>query len=153
MDLKSMLLPEKVVSFDFPGCKGFIVDLAFLSKESNQQLWKKCQRQKIDSKTRHAQEVLDEDLFLELYTRSVVKGWKGLKLKYLRELVLAEVPEDMEEKELDYSEENALTLIQSSNIFDNWVGEVISDISNFTMRSSAQSSVKSKSTSKKQDQD
>jgi hypothetical protein len=153
MDLKSMLLPEKVVSFDFPGCNGFTVDLAFLSKESNQQLWKKCQRQKIDSKTRQAREVLDEDLFLELYTRSVVKGWKGLKLKYLKELVLADIPEDMEEKELDYSEENALTLIQSSNIFDNWVGEVISDIANFTMKSSEKSSTESKNTSKKPVQD
>lgn len=153
MDLKSMLLPEKVVTFDFPGCEGFTVDLAFLSKESNQQLWKKCQRQKIDSKTRKQLEEFDDELFLELYTRSVVKGWKGLKLKYLRELLLVDIPEDKENDELNYSEENALTLVQSSNIFDNWVGEVISDIANFTTNNSMKKSVVSKSTSKSPDQD
>lgn len=148
-----MLLPEKVVTFDFPGCEGFTVDLAFLSKESNQQLWKKCQRQKIDSKTRKQLEEFDDELFLELYTRSVVKGWKGLKLKYLRELLLVDIPEDKENDELNYSEENALTLVQSSNIFDNWVGEVISDIANFTTNNSMKKSVVSKSTSKSPDQD
>ena len=153
MDLKSMLLPEKVVTFEFPGCEGFMVDLAFLSKESNQQLWKKCQRQVIDSKSRKAREEFDDELFLELYTRAVIKGWKGLKLKYLKELVLADVPEDKEEDELNYSEDNALTLIQSSNIFDNWVGEVISDIANFTTNNSKKKSSVSKTMSKKPDQD
>lgn len=153
MDLKSMLLPEKVVTFEFPGCDGFEVDLAFLSKESNQQLWKKCQRKVIDSKTRQSREEFDDELFLELYTRAVVKGWKGLKYKYLSEIVLADIPDGTEEKELEYSQENALTLIQSSNIFDNWVGEVISDIANFTTKNSTKKSSKSKVTSKNQDQD
>lgn len=134
MDLKSLLLPEKVVTFDFPGCKDFKVDLAFLSKESNQKLWKKCQRPVFDHKTRKANDEFDEDMFLELYTAAVVKGWKGFKYKYLKDLVLVEIPDGSEDKELDYSETNALTLIKSSSIFDNWVGEVISDISNFTTK-------------------
>ena len=148
-----MLLPEKVVSFEFPGCEEFKVDLAFLSKESNQQLWKKCQRQVIDSKTRKARDEFDEDLFLDLYTRAVVKGWSGFKYKYLPELVLADIPEGKDEEELDYSHENALTLIKSSNIFDMWVGEVISDIANFTTKNSEKKLSKSKVTSKSQDQD
>lgn len=150
MDLQSILLPERVVSFEFPGCPGFEVDLAFLSKESNQQLWKKCQRKIIDSKTRQSREEFDEDLFLQLYTKSVVKGWRGFKLKYLNEIVLAELSAEDLDRELDYSEENALTLIKSSNIFDNWVGETISDIANFTTKPSQTKLTKSKTTSKNQ---
>ena len=140
MDLKTMLLPEKTVTFDFPGCEGFKVDLAFLSKESNQAIFKKCQVQKFDTKTRQATTELDDELFLKLYVNSVIKGWKGLKLKYLKELVLVEVPASKEDEELEYSEDNALELMKNSNIFDTWIGEVISDLANFTKSSSAMKS-------------
>ena len=49
MDLNTMLLPEKVVTFDFPGCEGLTFDLAFLSKESNQELYKKCVKNKFNT--------------------------------------------------------------------------------------------------------
>lgn len=131
-NLKSMLLPEKKVTFDFPGCEGFKVDLAFLSKESNQAIYKKCQRKEFDTATRQPIEVFDDDLFLTVYVKSIIKGWKGLKLKYLTELVLVEVPEDQEEDELEYNDDNALNLMKNSVIFDNWVAAQISDLGNFT---------------------
>lgn len=135
MELKNMLLPEKTVTFDFPGCKGFKIDLTFLSKESNQKIFKKCQKQEIDPKTRKPVEKFDDDLFLELYVGAIIKGWTGLKLKYLEELVLLDVPEDQEDDELEYSSENALELMRNSVIFDNWISEVISDLANFTQSS------------------
>ena len=135
MDLNSMLLPEKTVTFDFPGCDGFTVDLAFLSKESNQTIYKKCQRTQIDPKTRQPFEKFDDDLFLSIYVKSILKDWSGLKLKYLKELVLVSVPEDQEEDELEFTEENALSLMKNSVVFDNWISEVISDLGNFTSSS------------------
>lgn len=135
MDLNSMLLPEKTVTFDFPGCDGFTVDLAFLSKESNQTIYKKCQRTQIDPKTRQPFEKFDDDLFLSIYVKSILKSWSGLKLKYLKELVLVSVPENEEEDELDFTEENALSLMKNSVVFDNWISEVISDLGNFTSSS------------------
>ena len=140
MDLQSMLLPEKVVSFDFPGCPDFEVKLAFLSKESNQAIFKKCQVQKFDSKTRQPITEFDDELFLQLYVKAVIKGWKGLKLKYLRDLVLVEVPANKEDEELEYSEDNALELMKNSTIFDNWISEVISDLGNFTKNNSKKKS-------------
>jgi hypothetical protein len=134
MDLKSMLLSEKVVTFDFPGCEGLTFDLAYLSKESNQALYKKCQRTKFDTKTRQAIEEFDDELFLELYVKSIVKGWKGFKVKYVNELVLADVGDDVE-KELAFSDDNALELMRSSTIFDTWVTEVLSDLGNFSSNS------------------
>lgn len=132
MELKSMLLPEKTVTFDFPGCEGFKLDLTFLSKESNQALYKKCQKTVINPKNRQPMEEFDDELFLDLFVRAILKGWTGLKLKYLKELVLVEVPEEQQEEELEYSEDNALHLMKNSVIFDNWISEVISDLGNFT---------------------
>ena len=134
MDLKSMLLPEKVVSFDFPGCEGLVFDLAFLSKESNQALYKKCQRTKFD-RNRNEIEEFDDELFLQLYVKSIVKGWKGFKMKYVIELVLAEPGDDLD-AELNFSDENALELMKNSTIFDSWISGVISDLGNFTLKGS-----------------
>jgi hypothetical protein len=133
MDLQSMLLPEKVVTFDFPGCDGLTFDLAYLSKESNQALYKKCNKTKIDTRTRQAIEEFDDDLFLQLYVKSIVKGWKGFKLKYVNELVLADTGEDPE-AELEFSDENALVLMKASTVFDNWISGVIGDLGNFTSK-------------------
>lgn len=143
MDLKSMLLPEKVVSFEFPGCEGLTFDLAFLSKESNQALYKKCQKTKFDARTRQPIEEFDDELFLELYVNSIIKGWKGFKMEHLKQLVLADVPA---EGELDYTPENALELMKASTVFDNWVSEVISDLGNFSSSSTTGKSVGSKPT-------
>jgi len=146
MDLKSMLLSEKIVTFDFPGCDGLTFDLAFLSKESNQTLYKKCQTPKFDNKTRQPIDVFDDELFLQLYVKSIVKGWKGFKFKYINELVLADIGQDPE-AELAFTDENALDLMKNSTIFDNWISEVLSDLGNFTTNSLAKKSVESKVTS------
>lgn len=148
-----MLLPEKKVTFEFPGCEGFNIDLCFLSRESNQVLLKKCQKTIIDPKTRQPREEFDEDLFLQLYTRAIVKGWTGLKLKYLKELVLIDVQEEDEEDELEYTESNALELMKNSAILDGWITDMLKDLANFTKSSSTKSVKKSKATSKSQAQD
>ena len=135
-----MLLPEKVVSFDFPGCEGLKFDLAYLSKDSSQTLMKKCQKPKIDLKTRQPIEEFDDELFLQLYVRAILKGWTGLKLKYLKELALVAVPEEDEEKLLPFTEENALELMKNSTIIDNWVSGVITDLGKFTMSNSKEKS-------------
>ena len=132
MDLKSMLLPEKTVTFDFPGCDGFKVDLTYLSKESNQDIVKKCTRTEFDPRTRQPIEKFDDDLFLKVYVKSIVKNWEGLKLKYLKELVLLSVPVDQEDDELEYSDDNALDLMKNSVVFDNWVSGIISDLGKFS---------------------
>lgn len=137
-----MLLPEKKVTFDFPGCEGFKIDLCFLSRESNQAILKKCQKSAIDPKTRQPITDFDDELFLQLYVKSIIKGWKGLKLKYLKELVLVDVPEDKEEEELEYSESNALDLMKNSAILDGWVTDMLKDLENFTKSNSTKKSTK-----------
>ena len=149
MDLKSMLLPEKVVTFDYPGCDGFSVDLVFLSKETQQDLIKKSTNTKFNPRTRKPEETFDDELFLQLYVKAIIRGWKGLKLKHLNELVLADIGSQDPEAELDYSEENAIELMKASQAFDNWVSDMIGDLGNFTKSSTIKKSEKSKPTLQK----
>jgi hypothetical protein len=89
---------------------------------------------KFNRKTRAYEESLNDEKFVKLFTRRTVKGWKGLKLKYLQDMLLVEYPEDKAETELEYSTENSLTLVENSTEFDNWLNEVVFDLENFRSR-------------------
>lgn len=130
--LQSLLTPSKEVEVDFPGFDGFKVKIAFLSREELIKLRKNCVTTKFDKKSRLPVEEMNEDLFLKNYVASVVKGWSGLKFKYLQDLILVNTDGINLEDELEYSEENALTLMKNSGEFDALVTDVTSDLSNFT---------------------
>ena len=148
MELKSILLPEKVVTFEYPGLDGLEFDLAFLSKDSNQDILKKCTITRFNPKFQRTDEELDDEKFLEMYVAAIVKNWRGFKMKYLSEFVIADFSDFDDDQELDYSQENALTLMKSSTTFDNWVSKQIGEIKNFTKQDSKKKSIKSKDTSK-----
>lgn len=130
--LQSLLTPSKEVEVDFPGFDGFKVKIAFLSREELIKLRKNCVTTKFDKKSRLPVEEMNEELFLKNYVASVVKGWSGLKFKYLQDLILVNTDGINLEDELEYSEENALTLMKNSGEFDALVTDVTSDLSNFT---------------------
>ena len=87
-------------------------------------------------KNRQPVEELDDKLFLKLYVAAAIKGWSGLKYKYLNDLAPVEIAEEDMDKLLPYSEENALSLMESSANFDSYVSETVSDLSAFTKGSS-----------------
>ena len=66
---------------------------------------------------------------------ATVKGWKGLNLEYLEDLLLVDLSGQDPQKELDFSEENALQLVENSTEFDNWLNEVVFDLDNFRTKS------------------
>ncbi len=131
MELKSLLVDSKTAWVEFPGMEGFEVELANLSRKELVNLRKKCTTNKFDRKTRAFNEELDEGKFLSEFTKAVVKGWKGLKLKYLEDILLVDLSGQDSEKEMDYSYENAKVLVENSAEFDNWLNEVVFDLENF----------------------
>ena len=133
VSLKNLLTPSKTVSIDYPEYDGFIVDICYLAREELVKLRNRCVSQKLNRKTRGFEEMLDEEKFLTEYTMAVIKGWKGLKLKYLQSMVLIDSSGINSEDELPYSQENAELLMQNSSGFDQWVTEVTQDLENFTM--------------------
>ncbi len=131
MDLKQLMVDTKAVWIDFPGLKGFEVEVVNLSRKELTGLRKKCTSTKFDRKTRQAVEDLDEDKFVSEFSRAVLKNWKGLTLAHLETLLLVDIEGKDGESELDYSEENAETLVSSSTEFDTWLNEVVFDLDNF----------------------
>ena len=140
MDLKSLLVDSKTTWVEFPGLDGFEVELANLSRKELIALRKRCTQNKFNRKTRAFEEVLDDDKFVKEFTDSTVKTWKGLRLKYLEDLVLVELGNNEPESMLPYSQENAQQLVENSNEFDNWLNEVVFDLENF--RSAEQAKAK-----------
>ena len=88
VSLASLMTPSKTVTIDYPDMEGFSVQLTYLAREELLKVRSKCIKQKFNKKTRAFEEALDEDKFLEVYVEAVIKGWKGLKYKYLEQLLL-----------------------------------------------------------------
>ena len=130
ISLNSLLVPSKEVESEYPGMPGFKVNLTFLSREMLVSIRKKST--KTTFKNRQAVEELDDELFLKLYVAATVKGWSGFKYAYLEKLAPVDLSGKDPETLLDYSEENALTIMKSSTDFDAFVSDVVSDLGNFS---------------------
>ena len=135
MELKSLLVDTKTVWVEFPGLDEFEVELANLSRKELVALRKKCTQNKFNRKTRAFEESLDDDKFVKEFSMATVKGCKGLKLEYLEDLLIVDLSGQDPQKELDFSEENALQLVENSTEFDNWLNEVVFDLDNFRTKS------------------
>ena len=131
MELKSLLVDTKTTWVEFPGLDNFEVELANLSRKELVALRKRCTTNKFNRKTRAFEEQLDDEKFVKEFTEATVKGWKGLKLKYLEDLVLVDISKQDPEKQLEYSNENAHQLVENSSEFDNWLNEVVFDLEHF----------------------
>ena len=137
MDLKSLLVDSKTTWVDFPGLDGFEVELANLSRKELVNLRKKCTSNKFNRKTRAFEEVLDDEKFVKEFAGATVKNWKGLKLSYLEDLILVDLKGQDLNKEMEYTFENALVLVENSSEFDNWLNEVVFDLENFRSKEPA----------------
>ena len=145
------MTPSKTVSIEFPGMEGFEVDLCYLAREELIKLRKRTITTKFNRRTHQPEEVLDEDKFLTEYTAAVIKGWKGLKISYLEELLLVDTEGLDSNQELPYSAEEAEILMRNSNTFDTWVTEAVSDLENFTRNRSPNALEKLRQTSSEQE--
>lgn len=134
LSLKSLLVPSKSVEVEYPGMPGFVISLAFLSRETLLNIRKKST--KTSFKNRQPVEEFNEDLFLQLYVEASVKGWKGFKLTYLEQLAPVDLTGQDLDNELEFTAENALFLMKNSSNFDAFVSEQVSDLGNFSKTSS-----------------
>ena len=132
ISLASLMTPSKTVSVDFPGYDGMTVSLTYLAREEMLKLRKRCITTKFNKKTHQPEEELDDEKFLTEYCKSVIQGWKGLKFRYLEELLLVDVSSLAPEDELPYTQENAELLMKNATNFDSWVTDTVGDLENFT---------------------
>ena len=144
MELKSLLVDSKTTWVEFPGLDGFEVELANLSRKELIALRKRCTSNKFNRKTRAFEEKLDEEKFIVEFTDATVKNWKGLKLKFLEDLVLVDLKGQDPNNQLEFSGENAQQLVENSNEFDNWLNEVVFDLEHFRTEEQSESPRKAK---------
>ena len=137
MDLKKLVVDSKAVWVDFPGLSGFQVEVANLSRKELNSVRKRCTVQKFDRKTRGVVETLDEEKFVKEFTKATVKNWKGLTLEHLETLILIDTDNQDLTKEVEYTQDNAEVLVNSSTEFDTWLNEVVFDLDNFRSRPKA----------------
>jgi hypothetical protein len=135
ISLKSLLVPSKNVEVEYPGMPDFKIQLAFLSRETLQNIRKKAT--KTSFKNRQPVEELNDELFLELYVKATIKGWSGFKLAYLEQLAPVDLSGQDLDAELEYSEENALYLMKNSTNFDTFISEQVTDLGNFSTNKSS----------------
>ena len=147
MELKSLLVDSKTTWVEFPGLDGFEVELANLSRKELTSLRKKCTINKFNRKTRQFEDELNDDKFILEFTRATVKNWKGFKLEYLHDLLLVDLKGQDPETQLEFSEENALQLVENSSEFDNWLNEVVFDLENFRSTEQGKNTEKTKTIS------
>lgn len=136
MDLAKLIVPSKAIWAQYPGMPDFEVQLAYLTRDELMKLREKAVTKKINRKTRTPEEEVDNDLFQDLYIKSVILDWRGLKYKYLGKLVPVDLSavEDLD-GELGYTEDNAKLLMKNGVDFDAWVTEMLDDVANFTKTS------------------
>lgn len=132
VSLSSLMTSTKTVEFDFPDYEGFKVSLCFLAREEMLRLRKVCSTTKFDRSVRQPVESFDEDKFMVEYCKAAIKGWSGLKYKYLEELLLVDLSDIDPEDCLPYTQENAVELMKNAEFFDRWVTSTQTELANFT---------------------
>jgi len=138
---------ETTVDVEFPEIDGFVISLAYLNRDDLMKIRNRSLSYKFNKRTRQREEEVDNDKFLEEYTKKAIKGWKGLYVKDLPQLL----PIDMENADpneaIEYNETEALELIKNSTVFDQFITDSMQDYEQFTIEKKEQEIKNSKSTS------
>ena len=132
INLSNLAIETREVSVDYPGFDGFNVTIAYVSRHTSAKIHRECQVTKIDKKSRLPYQELDQDKFLARFCSEAIKGWSGLTYEYLDELMLVDLSEVKDtSKTIEYSEDNAITLVRNSVSFDNWVKDTVFELDSF----------------------
>ena len=114
------------------GFDGFEVKLRYLSKEDINKIRQAATRVNFTSRSRVRTDELDSELFIREFIKATVVEWKGFTLKIASQLLPIVIPEGVSDDEpIDFSLEEALTLVKESSFFDNWLNEVVFDLQTF----------------------
>ena len=130
--IKNMIAKETTTWVEFPDVDGFEVNLRFLTREELTKIRNASLTYKFNKRTRQREEEVDNDKFLEHYAEKAIAGWKGLKVKHLPVLLPVDISSMDANENIDYSEEEALELLRSSTVFDQFVTDAMNDFEQFS---------------------
>lgn len=132
MNLKDITLETKTVTVPFDGLDGFNITISAISRELSRKIRAESEITKLDPKHKITVQELDQELFVNKFAAAAIKGWTGLKYKYLQDLILVDLSKvDDLEDEVEFNLENAVELIKHSQIFDAWINEQVFGLHRF----------------------
>ena len=132
--IKSFIAQETTSWIEFPDIDGFEVHLRFLSREDLVKVRNQSLTFKFNKRTRQREEEIDNDRFLEGYSAKAILGWRGLKIKHLPMLLPVDISGANAEETVEWSEEEAKDLLQSSSIFDQFITDAMNDFEQFSKK-------------------
>ena len=131
LNIAQLVLNTKNMKFDYPSMEGFSVTLNYLSKPEQVKIRESALVTKVDQESGLPYTELDQDLYLKKYAEKAILNWEGLTGKFLSKLALIDEEQVDMEEEIDYSVENAVTLLRFSKAFDNWVTSKMNNLDDF----------------------
>lgn len=124
---------ETVIDVEYLDIPEFIVSVAYINREELVSIRNASLTFKYNKATRQREEQVDSDKFTEEYARRAIKGWRGLKIKHLPKLLPVDISALDPEEDVDFSEEEAVDLLKSSTVFDQFITDVIADYERFSI--------------------
>ena len=129
--IKNLMINDKIIEVEFPESNNFYIKLAYLSREKLVKIRNRALVIKFNKRSRQREEEVDNDKFLEEYARETIKGWRGLTIRELARIMPIETAGADLDQEVPYSEEDALSLLQGSPIFDQFITDCMNDFELF----------------------
>ena len=145
--IASLHAQETIIEVEYPDIDGFIISLIYLNRDDLTKIRNRSLTYKFNKRTRQREEEIDNDKFLEEYTKRAIKGWKGLYIKDLPQLLPIDMSNANPSEEITYNETEALELIKNSTVFDQFITDCMQDYEKFTIEHKEQEIKNSKSSS------
>ena len=130
----SLVNKETTSWIEFPDIDGFEVQLRFLTRDDLMKIRNQSLTFKFNKRTRQREEEIDNDKFLEHYAGKAIMNWRGLKAKHLPLLLPADISSLDPNEEISYDEEEAIDLLKSSTIFDQFITDAMNDFEQFSKK-------------------
>ncbi len=122
---------ERTVEVEYPEIDGFFIELAYVGRDELTKISSRATKVQFSKVSRRREETLDDEKFLEEYSKKIIKGWRGLKKKDLEVLLPVDLKGVNEDDDVPYSEEEAFDLLRNSVPFDQFITDTISDLDTF----------------------
>lgn len=123
---------QRTGEFSCPYIKDFHVELAYASKFVLNQIREVAREIHGNPRTGAKEERLNEDKLRNEYARQIILGWKGLTPAKADDLLPGlEFSESEKDKNIPFTHDIALALLEASLEFEAWVIDIATEVQNF----------------------
>ena len=141
---------KRVKEFEWSFLSGFLVNLVYVSKHHVTQMRESARTYEVNPRNNQKEEKFNEQKIWGFYADRIIKSWTGFTVKHLTTLIPTlvietvadlkkyfkgqEIPADaeVEDFEISYSRQLAMSLFKFSIEFENFVVNTASDLRNYT---------------------